>query len=127
MNNFTEEVRNKLEANWGLLKGYARCPAHNGGDRNLRVTFTPQGKVLMHCKSHDCEYKDIIKALDIEPPRKREDLREEDIVNTHQYPYLTTDNQSVWVIRNDFSNGKKQNPNTPNTCLLYTSPSPRDS
>jgi hypothetical protein len=44
--------------------GYAcRCPAHNGGDSNLSVSLTKDGKLLLHCFSHGCTFKDILKAI----------------------------------------------------------------
>ncbi len=60
---------------WGLKKGRARCPAHNGEDLNLSV-MRKGNKVLLTCHSHGCTYSDILAALGLDqrdhgqPPRR---------------------------------------------------------
>lgn len=39
-----------------------RCPAHNGGDRNLSIGYK-SGKTLMCCHSHGCTFEQIAAVL----------------------------------------------------------------
>ena len=45
----------------------AKCPAHNGGGRNLSFTESPTGKVLATCHSHGCTFTDVMAALGLKP------------------------------------------------------------
>lgn len=41
----------------------ARCPAHNGDGRSLAITYTDEGRILMHCFAYECEVSDIMAAV----------------------------------------------------------------
>ena len=47
----------------GLDTYRARCPAHDGQDKNLAIKVTPDGKVLTTCHSHQCSFEEISKVL----------------------------------------------------------------
>jgi len=54
----------------------APCPGHNGEDANLSIGQGDDGKVLFHCKSHDCKPDAILAAIgltfkDIMPEREQ--------------------------------------------------------
>lgn len=63
----SEDIRTIATSLGGARKcgnGYAcRCPAHNGGDSNLSISLSKDGKLLLHCFSHGCGFKDILKAI----------------------------------------------------------------
>ena len=96
----------RLEA-WGLDRhGRARCPAHNGGDRNLSVRRAGD-KVLLCCHSHGCTYEQILAGLGIDPPPPPDILRKQPsdrlAVERSEFPYFDADgNIVVTVIRVDF-------------------------
>ena len=43
------------------------CPAHEDTNPSLVVTLKDDGRVLMHCRSQNCSFTDIVTALDMEP------------------------------------------------------------
>ena len=64
------------------------CPAHGGQDNNLVISDSPNGNVLFHCFSHQCEFVDIVSAL------KRLGLdtgKKEFIPRSRAYPELESD------------------------------------
>lgn len=53
-----ERVRQSRSNSW-----MARCPAHNGDGTSLAVTYSDDGRILMHCFAHECEVSDILAAV----------------------------------------------------------------
>ena len=47
----------------GLDTYRARCPGHDGQDKNLAVRVMPDGRVLTTCHSHQCSHEAIREAL----------------------------------------------------------------
>jgi len=45
----------------------ALCPAHDDHHPSLNVGEAPDGRVLLVCRSRQCEYADIMRALDLDP------------------------------------------------------------
>lgn len=41
----------------------SRCPAHDGGKRNLSIKRGDDGRVLLHCHAHECPPAEIASAL----------------------------------------------------------------
>lgn len=101
------QVLDALKA-WGLRGGRARCPGHNGGDRNLSVRRAGD-RLLMHCHSHGCSYQRILAGLGMDRPQAppRESLRREPVERLQteraEFPYFRPDGSiAVTVIRLDY-------------------------
>ena len=45
---------------------HAPCPAHGGRGSNLRITFSPEGRLLLYCWSHQCDHNAIRHAAGLE-------------------------------------------------------------
>ncbi|MCY4502826.1 MAG: hypothetical protein OXE57_14840 [Alphaproteobacteria bacterium] len=98
-----QDILDALKA-WGLKGGRARCPAHNGQDRNLAVKRAGD-RVLMTCHSRGCSYSDIIKALDLDRPPAPEPVpvrkaQPERLDTEHsEFPYHDADGNVVVTIK----------------------------
>ena len=125
-------VIDKLTQNYGLSlrdnKGRCRCPGHNGTDKNLVVRIE-NNLVLTHCKSHNCEHKDIVKALIGETQQHEPIVNKQghynDLVRETAYPYVTVNGEEIWQVRKDFSDGSKRITTVPSgvrgKCLPFKS------
>ncbi len=98
------DILARLEA-WGLDRhGRARCPGHNGQDRNLSVKRAGD-KVLLKCFSHGCSFKQIMAGLDMDPPPapdfepKREAVPERLDPEHSAFPYHDADGRVVVTLR----------------------------
>ena len=49
----------------------ARCPAHKGTNLSLVVSRGEGQKALISCHSKKCTYRDVVAALNLEPPARR--------------------------------------------------------
>ncbi len=95
----------------------SRCPAHDGERRNLSIKRGEDGRVLLHCNAHDCDYGDIMAALSLTegdgfPPRDDRPARPRVGLNGHAKPkalakgggkpkrvYPTPEAATAWVRR----------------------------
>ena len=55
-----DEVKKKGDNSW-----MARCPAHNDKNPSLAIT-EKEGKILLHCFSHQCDVSDIVHTIGLE-------------------------------------------------------------
>ena len=55
-----DKVKRKGDNSW-----LACCPAHNDKNPSLAIT-EKDGRVLLHCFSHQCDISDIVKAVRLE-------------------------------------------------------------
>ena len=57
-----DEILKRLNDNWELHNGRARCPGHDGTDKNLAVNMN-DGELLLYCHSYGCSYGKILAGL----------------------------------------------------------------
>jgi hypothetical protein len=57
------DLLERLGADLSRQRGRVPCPAHGGRDRNLAWALTADGRALLHCFSHQCEFEDIVAAV----------------------------------------------------------------
>jgi hypothetical protein len=62
----------------------APCPAHQGNGQNLAIWEGDDGSVGLKCHSRDCDYGQIVEALNLNKP-KTEQTFEERIERVYQY------------------------------------------
>lgn len=79
---------------------HAPCPAHGGRDRNLRVTISPEGRLLLYCWSHQCDCNAIRHAAgldvgDLYAPDLRHDASAADVRHRRVYAMTGTEARSA--------------------------------
>lgn len=60
----------------------SRCPAHNGADKNLSITDSSEGVVVV-CHSHHCSIAEITAALGINARKRSNGTRQETVYEYH--------------------------------------------
>jgi hypothetical protein len=60
------KVLDRLQATQWIRRGQwtAQCPAHRDEERNLSISETDDGKVLIHCR-RGCNWREILDAMDL--------------------------------------------------------------
>lgn len=98
-----QQVVDALErGGWGPVRDgaadriKARCPAHRGGDRNLKIRRGDDGRAMMKCWSHGCHSRDIFAALKIEDTAK---LRGPGVRGDRPRPLPTGSQFRHWIYR----------------------------
>ena len=60
------EIIERLGGGTPSVDGYLTpCPAHDDSNPSLVVTLKDDGRVLMHCRSQNCSFMNIVAALDM--------------------------------------------------------------